>query len=463
MQETAPCKAPAVLDTTDYIEQHQPTPISIDTPLSLNIKTTPGGSHYSHLTLWRTTNIVGADVDYYTASETYVWLADIPMVSMLKISSVDNKDEKYSNAEITFTTQTYPKNITGLKFRSYSIDESITIEKIISYDNDKLTALVGFSDYSKFDGYNVGDTLYPEDIVENDTAKVVDIKIDITEEKGVYIVFPTGDDFPFSDLDLGTNIYTEKGDILHIIKVKDDRTVYAIDINENMPRNGFEGTAIIIDQNSLYPSVNIIYNDTTDDEVFTARRYSGQSLFFLQKRFHIHMPNAKNSALKNAIIVTSSKDSNKYQYCPVLPLYRTGYFHDGYQQHKVSEGKITRLQEYPDVIVIFGSHFTKILDMSLINNVGEQDLGESILQINSAELITNKIGVSKVVKPTRFRNNSEFILTNEPAVRLFDGKVYSDDITKHSIREKRLTKLQDKAILKWVPGRGLFLWGTVDG
>ena len=120
------------------------------------------------------------------------------------------------------------------------------------------------------------------------------------------------------------------------------------------------------------------------------------------------------------------------------------------------------MQEYSDLVAAFGNHFTLSIDTSYFQDVGDDLLGESIPQLLPPRLVTDKVGTIRSIRNALHLDHNEFIFTNEPAIRMFNGYQYSQDLTENSIHNSDMIKFIPKVIMFWVPDKGLYVWSVKD-
>jgi hypothetical protein len=447
LQETNSLTPPDQYET-DYIEQINSSPVTIENGIELKCNFNINHKHLTHVTLWRTENLEDPGVDLGFARETYIWLADIPVSILLKVSSI-NSDPKYANAIIEFETNTYPDNLIGLTFTKN--DKDYTIQRIVTYEQGVLEAVVIASEQTDFDLLS-----------ENDYLALKNFSNNVYNCEGFSQIddfFTIRGDSAWPEDVFESLLHFEDGSIFRPVS-GDSFEIDGYFITRNVSPDDFQRTAVLV--NYKNQKLDFTYIDNLDDEALIARRDSGDALFFLQTRIHVAIPEHKYSAIQNAVYLAAIEDDSEYFYFQLGVLYRSGYYHPGFQKSLITHGKITRLMEFPNNIAIFGDHFTLTLDTSAIKDVGEADIGESIIQLFTPKLVTNKIGIVKSVRPAKYMNGSVWVMTNEPAVRLFDGYQYSDDVTENSIHDTEIVRLRRKVIMKWIPWKGLFIWGERD-
>jgi hypothetical protein len=144
-------------------------------------------------------------------------------------------------------------------------------------------------------------------------------------------------------------------------------------------------------------------------------------------------------------------------YSQLTQKFRTGYYNPFFQKHTSKYGIITRLKEYQDGIVVFGNNFTAMIDTSQIINAGDESFGEYIVSFFPLKLINATIGMNKYNGFIGI-DIGEIVVTNEPAIRYFDGYRYGDNLVENKINEA-FRKMSGKTVLTYDNVNGVMLWG----
>ena len=201
------------------------------------------------------------------------------------------------------------------------------------------------------------------------------------------------------------------------------------------------------------------YFDTVTDETLTGRQESGDSLFFLQTRLYNPLPDGDLGAVKGGAYFAGTSGLSEYYYSVLGQLYRTGSYRPDVQSNSKPSGIITRLVEYPESLTIFTRNQTYYVDTTIIDEGGETAVGESTPVYSDPRLVTNRIGCPAENCSTRHDAGGEFIFTNEPAIRYFDGYKYSDDLSLNLVRDSEVLQFDLNVVMEYDKLRGLNLWG----
>ena len=454
-------------DDTDYLHSYTMQPISEDYFNELLFEISADDFHWTHVSVYRTENIRADDADQEYVENLYLWLFDIPLIQFGKIGYITTKN---NSALIKIRSKTFGNYSIGnflfikkdgklLKYTINSIGKinKLTNEFIVTVRAEDASTLV----YLEKDDWviNSNDINNIETIYEGEISYYPDYTL---VELTFPLVFPSDvniyDNFLILWEDGKTSVVVEKISTSTAIIKHIDGAPSKIDSSDEEISLKFVILHRSTGNNGNY---KFKFGDSITDELLKARKESQEYLYYLQTRFFEPLTNGNLSCIKNGCYFNGTKDRNKYEYSQLGTIWRGGYFHPSYQISTINYGKLTRLSNLPDGVVIFGEHFTLFIDTSIINNVGVEEYGEYIAQFQTPQLITDEIGCVYNSDPAKL-NRGEIIVTNEPSIRFFNGYNYADDITYKSINKSILIKLKPNVITHWNPNIGYLLWGIKD-
>ena len=199
-----------------------------------------------------------------------------------------------------------------------------------------------------------------------------------------------------------------------------------------------------------------VYNDiVTDADLING--YIPE--FPYNMRFFQPMPNTNIAASENGYLVTASRDQNTVYYSQTTQIERIGY-------HNATKQLNKSIEEGIKSIVSSGSYFTVCTstDSFLINpqqarDFGNADYGESYFILPEPVLASSGIGSTHQSKWSEGMNSGLVAVTNEPAVRFYDGVKYGQDFAEGAIRRTELQKMDSMIVIGYDPNSGIFLWG----
>ncbi|MAF44061.1 MAG: hypothetical protein CMI54_07865 [Parcubacteria group bacterium] len=403
--------------------------------------------HYTHFSVYRTTNILADDADFRTVENKFFYVDDVPLSKMGYAISFF-QEPNGNTGLITFESETMSVDDVGTVIKSEDLLEEYTI-----------------LEYIERSGINVVFRVTAESLPTNPTIDQWYIVGGQNYFQGYREVADNGDIMyvaeentrDFNSSDVGLQLFWADGRISFITKVLETDRVVVFE-PDGVPTDFNNSGAFSC---SVDPSIRV-FNDTIEDDMLKSYERRGDNFYFLQTRFFKPLPDGGFGAVKGGAYFVSAVRDSEYYYSQVRDFYRTGAYHPTKQKNTKPVGTITRLKEYPDVLCIFGKHFTFYLDTTVEINGGEPLLREFIVSYADPKLITNKVGCFGEGCTASIDNGGEIIYTNEPAVRLFDGSKYSDNIAVNAIQDSKIAELNVEAIMEWDIKRGLNMW-SING
>jgi len=406
------------------------------------------GRAWTHYSIYRTEDINDPLVDAGTVTGTFIWSNDIPIVRQFRFEAIVLGDDNTTSTIFIeeddterFTQSDLGATITLLDGTNLVIAEVLNSRMAYVTEGGQVPPAITTPFWGSIGG---GSQL----ILENDVQ--VDRFITEYEVTSASITFPkkdiVGQEIIFRNGELGIVKYLRYGNTGEVIC-----GVYLL----NGTPQKVSGTLL---SGVINPTGRVL-NDITADDTLRARKESGEPLFFLETRFFSPLPNGKLSAVVGGAYFTAPYKNSEYYYCSLRSLFRAGYYHQGFQYNAKPVGSITRLKEYPNTLSIFGRNHTYYLDPTIIQNAGESRVGEYIPVFTDPRLITDRIGVFTEGNSAKIDNGGEVILTNEPAVRFFDGYKYSDNIADGKVQNTRIASFLHSVVMAWNSRRGLKITG----
>lgn len=211
---------------------------------------------------------------------------------------------------------------------------------------------------------------------------------------------------------------------------------------------------------SQYATINPTgrkYNDTIPDYTLRAR-IAGESL---KQRFWQPLPQCNVGVVANGFMFSAATNDTKvyYSQMPTYYEYLAGQYNEAYQYAEMKDG-IQELVEFPDKVIVFCNHSTLSLPT---NNYEEQpipDIGENVIVISGQTVVDHNIGTT-YGGVTKKDQNTAIVITREPAIRLFDGTKYGENMAADRLMNK-LRALQAAYLTSYDPVNGFLFWGLDD-
>lgn len=418
LQETAPFFSESDID---YVEGVSIEDIGEEDSVTIDLELKSDMTHYS---IYRTRSLSELSG---IVSQTFLWASDIPAVKIFAILSVTDSvalfDPTSFFSQLKKDDERSTITVDGTKY---------VIQEVLSSTSAYITTEAGVPIVGTFSAIgHIGEG--------------TQVQLDIS---GTPNVFENGT----ADM-VGKILFFSNGATAIGKKFTQDGLIGLIEVQ---PLSDLPSNPLVV-----YSPTKRSYTDSVPDSTLLARSNSGQSLYYLQTRFHLPLNNSKIGAVIGGAYFTTPYGQGGYSWSQVANLFRFGYYHPAYQLNSKISGAITRFKAYPNYLVIFGKNFTYLVDPSLIINSGEERLGEFIPTFTDPRLLTSKIGVLREGACSAMGDGMEIMLTGEPAIRVFNGTSYSENLADGSIQNTKIANLYHAVVTDWDSRNGLKLWGSI--
>lgn len=397
----------------DDVPTSQPVPMG-----TLTVPTNPSTGnivgHWTHYALYATLD-AGEDYGKTNNPELFVWLGDIPVVTPLICGRSGNV--------VTATSGTFSLNDVGC---------TITWQ-------DGTTAVISI--YNSPTSVNV----YTTGTVTAQAANLGEARAMTASQTTTTITRTSGG--VFSSNDVGKQVFWLDGRKSVITAYTDANTVTAY------PSQTVTSTAAAID-----PSERD-YNDDTLDATLQDR-IGGYSL---QNRFFQPLPDCNMGVIVGAFMYVAVRDQNRvyYSQIPDSEIYRAGYYNADYQVVLFKD--IVRLiREYPDRLVIFCAGSTHAVPTNVFDEEEVPEIGEVVAVVSGKFTVDHGIGLLDHGSVQQITHGRERMITNEFAVREFDGKAYSKIDYSYGRLRKKLMKLENSTASGYNRETGYLVWGLEE-
>jgi hypothetical protein len=368
--------------------------------------------------------------------EMFVWVKDIPVAKAVCGS--------LSIGIVTLTQGEITSDDIGCKFSwydagGYSSYHSSTIVSIMSASSFVITdqestftnEIGGIGNGRLFQGYQSGDRFFVS--------------------KGA----------PFIAGDVGTPIWLADGKVIWIkeyVSATEVKITYSQEI-ENQAATMYPPTGNVFSRK---------FNDTTVDDGsgfgegiigLEQRIKTGQPLYW-PKRFHIPIPSGDIGHIDYGFLFTATRDETKYYYASIGDKrYAAGYYRADHQSETV-DTHIKKIGTIGGALTLILSNKTRTLNPQSASDVGNTDNAESIWVIPPSVKNSDK-GVT-LYGSIVFKGANIIAITNEPAVRIFNGTSWSDTNYAKNQVQKYLESIDQNELVVavYIPGRqgGYLIW-----
>lgn len=180
----------------------------------------------------------------------------------------------------------------------------------------------------------------------------------------------------------------------------------------------------------------------------------------LNNRFYEPLPNSDIATIVPGYMAVATRDENKlyYSQMPEGYEYLTGYYHPGYQYANF-KGSIRALAALPNLLVIYCAGSTHTMPLNVFDERKIEELGISIAVIAGQNVVDDSVGLLDYGSLANVDRGRHIMITNEPAIRVFDGYAYSENIASQRIMDD-LRSLQAATSAIYHNIIGYVFWGN---
>ena len=112
-----------------------------------------------------------------------------------------------------------------------------------------------------------------------------------------------------------------------------------------------------------------------------------------------------------------------------------------------------------DLMCVLTTNSTHNFNPKAMQIVEDSQYGEYYLQSGEPYLVHNGIGTTHPFKYRYGEKGDVLVLTNEPAVRFFNGHSYNKNLADGRIQQTELQKMNSTMLLSYSSSGGIHLWG----
>jgi hypothetical protein len=207
----------------------------------------------------------------------------------------------------------------------------------------------------------------------------------------------------------------------------------------------------------LNPTSRVI-NDAVPDSVLQTRIESGRSLYILQNRYFNPLPNADIGWLIPGFLFVAVSGKNRYYYCNTGRTHLIGCFHpEKMTNDKIVDG-IKSIRYFNGSVIFRCTNRTDQLSTTTSNEGGDVTIGEEYPALNDPTSLDDALGVPNDNSSRFLQNGHELVWTNEPAIRIFDGFKYGENLAEGLVMSE-IRKIFPNARIAYSPVDGINIWG----
>lgn len=467
--------------------------------------------HWTHYSLYATLDIGNNGFDPVRKeannSEVYIWIEDIPimkpMIASVYNTTIIGADPNVSDFYSTFsffntTTNRYEEHqITGYVDDEYESDTSGTFENVpfciggkqpfeiiqssgvISITTTNINQTVSFDHTTDTvvlnnHGFNAGERVYfyatggllPTEINQTQPYYVIAVdtnSFQIAETYSDYI-----NDITLSFTDNGTGTLTvhyawiTSDDINKVIQLSDGTRRTIKDYND-VEITVYENTS---DYDISTPVVACIDSvprncaEITSDDVLRTR--DGDPFYLMSLRFYKPLPSSDIGEIEAGFMFTAVRDESFLYYSGIPDgfEYYSGYYHPAYQYARF-KGSVRAIKSLPDRLVVYLANSTYTVPLNVFETIDLSTIGLVIPVIAGHTLADATIGLLDYGSLADLEIGKHIMITNEPAIRIFDGNQYSENVASQRFMND-LRELQVATSAIYDPRIGYNFWGLTE-
>jgi hypothetical protein len=349
------------------------------------------------------------------SSSLFSWVADIPVVDVINGSFTYNAIEARWEFEFSGDSSDH---IIG---STYTVDEVANVVKF--------SILGKIPNTNKYSASLFGLT---GDLVDVDAVSGTDT-VFTASKTGQDIVF-TG--FTPTEDDIGKPIFWRDGTVSYLIS-----TTQTLDSDSKASQRAY-----------INPTERN-YHDTMTDNV----RDGYAQYLTLKTRFYNKLPQSNLAAYNKGLLVVALRDYNKLYYTGTADLTTIGYHHPFQINDSIEKG-IRCMFVVSDIFTFLTTSSTHTINPKQAQ-VLETNFGEFYTVMPDAFLVNGTIGGASQHRWSESEKGDVMIITNEPAVRFFDGATYTANVADGKIQHTELQLLNENMLMSYSATGGVHIWG----
>lgn len=184
------------------------------------------------------------------------------------------------------------------------------------------------------------------------------------------------------------------------------------------------------------------YNDIITDDILKARaeaQNNSVNYFLLKQRFWKPLPDTALGVIGPLFMYVANREGDQVYYSEMAPLlaYLAGH-HRSEQRHTVKDA-IMAMAEFPDRIILYCSSSTLKILTNTTNQVVDE-IGIVMSVISGISNVDPAIGIKNKGSIARLPDGRQCVITSEPAVKIFDGYKYGENLAQD---ENGIGKIQN--------------------
>lgn len=298
-------------------------------------------------------------------------------------------------------------------------------------------------------------SVYPEQAgaIGGDTTPEKSIRVMSIQQSGQAVTRQSGDSFQANDV--GKPLYLQGGAERHIIEYIDSDHV-----------NVLEEATITSDAAACIEPKTRNWSDVVRDTPYgDAPNISSRMKvdYILSTRLHTPLPNCNIGEITSLFLFGAVAGEKKIYYCDISGTVRhcAGYHYEP-EQRIILKDVVNEISEIADTLSIKCESSTRGIVLTSVNTIINETLGTSIAKVLADVSVDDEVGVKHFSAVRKINKNTQFVITSEPAIKLFNGHSYSDNYAFQRI-QKVLNQMENQYSIEFTPSRGVTFWGLYNG
>lgn len=257
-------------------------------------------------------------------------------------------------------------------------------------------------------------------------------------------------------IDTSTGYTFSASDIGKVIFYSDGTTSYIVDYDTTL------GKAITADENPkisvsacLNPLARLYYDvtsDVTQNQLLEVNP--------LNMRFYDKLPYTSISAYNSGILTTASDRESDIYWCNTADVFRIGYHMSLDQKNTAILKNITAMLTSGDNVCIFTDIDTFVINIKQGQTI-VTDFGESYFVLPEPIKLSGTIGLRNRQSWSFADRDSVILFTSEPAIRLFNGVSFGENLADGSIQKTYIKRLGNSVVVDYDSAYGMTIWGEL--
>ena len=234
------------------------------------------------------------------------------------------------------------------------------------------------------------------------------------------VISVTDGSTPFINSDVGLIIRSEDGEI-HLIDTVNSSTEVVVtdDTDTTTPISAVLGNNFTRNYGD-----SVLDDGLGVGEIGLTERNNAATTYYQPKKGFIPLPNCNIGVFDFGYVTCAIRDGTEFYHSDTAEKPDcAGYYRADFQEERVTS-QIRDIRSVGSVLAVFMKSKTRTINAAGAEEKGDTDVGESIMQYPSSILIDNLIGVIAWESIQAKGANLLIALTNEPAIRLFDGTTW---------------------------------------